>query len=134
MNWFGCGIIHALPASACGLAETARVARYLAGETAGQCGPCVHGLGLAAIADALDTITAGKRVEHNAGLVRRWSGQIAGRGACRLPDGATRFVTTAFDTFAPELARHASRGACPAARAPGGLPLPSADQRDRGWR
>ena len=47
----GAGIIIALPDTSCGLAETARVVRYLAGETAGQCGPCVFGL--PALADAL---------------------------------------------------------------------------------
>ena len=40
----------------CGLAETARIAAYLARESAGQCGPCVFGL--EAIADALDSIAA----------------------------------------------------------------------------
>ena len=40
----GAGLIVALPADACGLAETARVARYLADESAGQCGPCLFGL------------------------------------------------------------------------------------------
>ena len=40
----GAGLIAALPAGACGLGETARVVRYLAGESAGQCGPCVFGL------------------------------------------------------------------------------------------
>jgi len=29
---------------ACGVAETARVVGWLAGESAGQCGPCVHGV------------------------------------------------------------------------------------------
>ena len=35
----GVGIVIALPATSCGIAETARMARYLAGESAGQCGP-----------------------------------------------------------------------------------------------
>ena len=87
---FGCGVVYALPAGVCGLAETARVARYLAEESAGQCGPCAYGL--PAIADALDAIVAGRQVEHMTGLIRRWTGQIAGRGACHLPDGAIRFV------------------------------------------
>ncbi len=40
----GAGLVAALPADACGLAETARLARYLAEESAGQCGACVFGL------------------------------------------------------------------------------------------
>ena len=40
----GAGVLAALPAGHCGLAETARVARYLALESAGQCGPCLNGL------------------------------------------------------------------------------------------
>src|SRR5207253_2984257 len=39
----GSGAIVALPAGSCGLVETARVVGYLADESAGQCGPCVHG-------------------------------------------------------------------------------------------
>ena len=41
----GARAIVVFPASACGVAESARVARYLAAESAGQCGPCVHGRG-----------------------------------------------------------------------------------------
>ena len=40
----GAGMIAALPAGACGLVETARITRYLASQSAGQCGPCVFGL------------------------------------------------------------------------------------------
>ena len=129
---FGCGVLFALPAGVCGLAETARVARYLAGESAGQCGPCVHGLG--AIADALDSIVAGHQVERMTGLIRRWTSQIAGRGACHMPDGAIRFVSTALDTFAPELERHHHRGACSSARRRAVLPLPDPHGREAGWR
>ena len=47
----GAGIVIALPATACPIAETARVVRYLAEESAWQCGPCLFGL--PALADAL---------------------------------------------------------------------------------
>jgi NADH:ubiquinone oxidoreductase subunit F (NADH-binding) len=47
----GAGILIALSAAACPIAETARVVRYLAEESAGQCGPCLLGLpALAALA------------------------------------------------------------------------------------
>ena len=56
----GCGIVVALPAGSCPVAETVRVAIYLATETARQCGPCVHGT--AAIARTLHGIAEGKAV------------------------------------------------------------------------
>src|SRR5206468_588013 len=36
----GAGVVLALSAESCGLRETARIAGYLAGQVAGQCGPC----------------------------------------------------------------------------------------------
>ena len=53
----GARAIIALPASACGVTETARVARCLSGQSAGQCGPCVHGLD--AIAGAMELLARG---------------------------------------------------------------------------
>jgi hypothetical protein len=66
----------------------------------------VHGL--AAIATALDDLRRG-RGRHE--LVERWAAQVTGRGACRHPDGAARFVAGSLDVFAHELARH-RRGGC----------------------
>ena len=40
----GCGAVVVLPTGACGVRETARVLAWMAGESAGQCGPCVYGL------------------------------------------------------------------------------------------
>ncbi|WP_374216187.1 SLBB domain-containing protein [Frankia sp. R82] len=40
----GAGIVTVLPAHACGLSQTARIVAELAGQSAGQCGPCVTGL------------------------------------------------------------------------------------------
>jgi NADH:ubiquinone oxidoreductase subunit F (NADH-binding) len=116
----GAGLIAALPADACGLAETARIARYLADESAGQCGPCVFGLD--AIAAELEALTAGR--PFHLGRVRRWLGQVDGRGACHHPDGAVHMIRSALHTFAAETAQH-GRGWCCGIRPAGVLPVPS---------
>ena len=99
---FGCGVIFALPHDASGLAESAAVARWLAGESAGQCGPCVFGL--PAIARALTALANGDRSPGLVTHLRRWVQELPGRGACKLPDGAAQFVASALATFgtAPE--------------------------------
>jgi len=98
----GAGLIAALPAGACGLRETARLARYLASESAGQCGPCRFGL--PAIAGEVERLAAGRGTD--AGLLRRWLGQVDGRGGCAHPDGAVRMIRSALRTFGAELGRH----------------------------
>lgn len=115
----GAGLIAALPAHACGLSETARVTRYLAHESSGQCGPCAFGL--SAIADEIARIAQGCAADT--GMLRRQLGQAAGRGACGHPDGAVRLVRSALTTFRSELDLHA-RGWCSGNRRV--LPLPSA--------
>jgi NADH:ubiquinone oxidoreductase subunit F (NADH-binding) len=119
----GAGVIALLSAEACPVAETARVATWLAGESSGQCGPCVNGL--AALASTVAEIASGdaggdatRRVERLTQLVRR-------RGACGHPDGAARFVHSALDTFAPEFTDHARHGRCEACAGPAELPLPA---------
>ncbi len=104
----GARAIVVLPARSCGLVETARIARYLADESAGQCGPCVHGLG--AIADAFERLAAGDVTDRRDRL-ERWIATIRGRGACAHPDGASRFAASALDVFADEVELHL-RGRC----------------------
>ncbi len=108
----GAGVLVALPTSACGAAELARTAVYLAGESAGQCGPCVHGL--AAISATIVELVEGRASADAPERLRRWIGQVSGRGACRFPDGAMRFIATGLSVFAGELAEHARHGACEA--------------------
>jgi NADH:ubiquinone oxidoreductase subunit F (NADH-binding) len=110
----GPGIIVALPTRACGLAESARILRRLADETAGQCGPCVFGL--PAIADDFAAIAASQAditVHHR---LRRRLSVIPGRGACRHPDGAVRFATSALHVFGHHLVAHERAGGCLLAR------------------
>ncbi|HVN50391.1 MAG TPA: NADH-ubiquinone oxidoreductase-F iron-sulfur binding region domain-containing protein [Acidimicrobiales bacterium] len=120
----GCGVVAVLPDHACPLHEVARVTRWLAGENAGQCGPCV--LGLPAVADAVEQAAAGRSVTPRQilGLLEL----VRGRGACRHPDGVARFVDSSMRVFADHIAQHRRRGACPDRGAL--LPVP----RTGGWR
>lgn len=105
----GAGVVVAFPESACGVRESARIMRYLAGESAGQCGPCVHGL--AALASGLEQIARGKGPDDRVRLAR-WAGQVEARGACRHPDGAARFLRSSLVVFEQELALHLHKGRC----------------------
>jgi NADH:ubiquinone oxidoreductase subunit F (NADH-binding) len=118
----GARAIAVLPRTTCGLAETARIAGYLARESAGQCGPCVFGV--RAMADALATIAACD-MDAPAALkrLRRLAPQVAGRGACAHPTGATRLVESALAVFADEIAHHLA-GHCSARSGATVLPIP----------
>jgi NADH:ubiquinone oxidoreductase subunit F (NADH-binding) len=115
----GAGLLVALPAESCGLVETARLARYLADESAGQCGPCIFGLD--AIAADLEALARGGIADT--ARLRRWLGQVDGRGGCRHPDGAVRMIRSALDVFVPELDLHV-RGWCSGTRETPVLPIP----------
>jgi NADH:ubiquinone oxidoreductase subunit F (NADH-binding) len=128
----GAGIVSALPADRCGVAETARVASYLATQSAGQCGPCVNGL--PAIADAMRRLARGPWDDRRLGALDRWLTVVPGRGACRFPDGATRFVASALTTFGADVAMHRSGHPGAASRADGWLPLPAPSALDPAWR
>jgi len=117
----GAGVVAVLPPGCCGLAETARVARYLALESAGQCGPCLNGL--PRIAAALTEVAARRAGPDLVADLARWSGLVTGRGACRHPDGTARFVASALRTFAADLDQH-QRGRCLGSHPRPFLPLP----------
>jgi NADH:ubiquinone oxidoreductase subunit F (NADH-binding) len=105
----GARTLVALPQGACGVAESARVTAYLAGESAGQCGPCVFGL--PAVARCMDVVARGGP-DARAALERlpALHAQIARRGACAHPDGTITFVESALRVFADEIDLHVTGG------------------------
>jgi NADH:ubiquinone oxidoreductase subunit F (NADH-binding) len=122
----GARLVVALPQDACGLAETARVIRYLEGESAGQCGSCLFGL--PALADAFESLAydgdgASRAVDRLSQLVP----QVENRGACALPTGATRLVRSALHVFGDEVDSH-RRSFCVAP--PGRPPVIATRQTD----
>ena len=119
----GVGIIVALPTDSCGIAETARITRWMAGESAGQCGPCVFGL--PAIAEDLELLAGGRADPGAIGRIDERARSIVGRGACRHPDGVARMVRSALDVFAADAAAHAAGRPCAGRHSPSVLPFPT---------
>ena len=108
--FLGARAVVVVPEGSCALAEVARVSRFLADESAGQCGPCVHGLD--AIARAMASISRAESFDGEL-RIRRWLDQVEGRGGCRHPDGAARFIRSALDVFGDEFALHTRGERCP---------------------
>ena len=112
----GSGVVAALPEDACGLLETARILTWFSVQSAGQCGPCLFGL--EAIATGARHLVE-KGGEGTMSRLQRWAGDVEGRGACRLPDGAVRLLRSALNVFAADLDRHRRGIPCAASsRAP----------------
>lgn len=100
----GAGVVIAH--AGCPVEFTRRIVDYLAGQSAGRCGPCRHGL--PALADALGHVAYGTgSVERVAEL----SALVTGRGACAHPDGTARLVSSLLVACPTELHRHAT-GRC----------------------
>jgi NADH:ubiquinone oxidoreductase subunit F (NADH-binding) len=129
----GVGLVLALPASRCPLAETERLLSWLAAESTGQCGPCVNGL--PALAGRFAEAVAGRGPEA-VGAVERLAGLVAGRGACHHPDGTARLARSALQVFGPHLAEHERRGPCSDVASAPLAPLPAHHPvaAREGWR
>jgi NADH:ubiquinone oxidoreductase subunit F (NADH-binding) len=94
----------------------------MAGESAGQCGPCVHGLG--SLAAVLDRFATARTVPGDGERLVRWTEMVRGRGACAHPDGVARMLASATRLFRTELEEHARHGPCSGCASPSTLVLP----------
>jgi len=127
----GAGVVVALPRLACGLTETARILAHLAAQSARQCGPCLFGL--PAVAEDFAILAAGQADPADLARLRRRTGLLPDRGACRHPDGAARLAASALACFADDVDHHLAHGTCPAAQRPPRLPVPAATPPED-WR
>jgi NADH:ubiquinone oxidoreductase subunit F (NADH-binding) len=118
----GVGVVVVLGPAACGLVEAARIARFLADESSGQCGPCTFGL--PAIADDLAHLALGQADPGLLTRLHRRLDQVDGRGACHHPDGAVGMVRSALAVFAADVRAHAQGAPCAHVDSPSPLRLP----------
>jgi NADH:ubiquinone oxidoreductase subunit F (NADH-binding) len=103
----GCGLVALLPYGSCGVRATASILRYMASESARQCGPCIFGLG--AIASASQRLATTDGSPMDLANLQRWASMVRGRGACHHPDGAAGLVESSLRTFGHEYELHARR-------------------------
>lgn len=107
----GAGIIITLDAGGCGLAASAEILTYLAGQSARQCGPCTNGL--PAIAALFQRLAYGDTDRKLPQEVRRIAALVTGRGSCAHPDGTARLALSSLTAFASDIRAHQS-GRCEA--------------------
>jgi NADH:ubiquinone oxidoreductase subunit F (NADH-binding) len=118
----GAGVVLLLSESACPVAETARVARWLANQSTRQCGPCEHGLD--ALAGTIEEIAAGVAGARVSQRIDRLASLVARRGACGHPDGALNLILSSLQAFQTEFADHARHGPCESCGRAPELPMP----------
>ncbi|WP_314173416.1 NADH-ubiquinone oxidoreductase-F iron-sulfur binding region domain-containing protein [Streptomyces winkii] len=126
----GAGAVLPLPEGTCPVGEIELVARWMADESAGQCGPCF--LGLPALADTVAWAADGGGQEALNAIRARTRG-VKGRGACGHPDGTARFVESGLKIFAEDFEAHALGRGC-GRPVFGCLSVPEEVQLEAGYR
>jgi NADH:ubiquinone oxidoreductase subunit F (NADH-binding) len=124
----GASVLWALGGSVCPLDEMARVSAWMAGESAGQCGPCMFGL--PSVAEDVRALALRQVAPRDMSRLARRLQLVTGRGGCKHPDGTARFVGTGLKAFDDEVQAHLiGRCSTAATRPPGTLgqlPVPAA--------
>ena len=119
----GSGVIEVLDPRQCPLVLMGQLIDYAAGESAGQCGPCMFGL--PALADDWYALVMqpGSADEHRQRWeqIQRHLDLLPGRGACHFPDGVSRWARSGLGVFAEHVHAH-QQGWCPTASGAGAQP------------
>ncbi len=102
----GAGVLTPLTAATCPIRYTEHAIRFLASETAAQCGPCARGL--PALSSAMTAVYHGQGPQQE---VLRLAELVTGRGLCAHPDGTAALAACAIAQFPAEVAEH-ERGRC----------------------
>ena len=119
---FGAGILVALPRPRLPGGGDDPVAGWLADQTAGQCGPCVNGLG--SIADELADVCDGSAGPDALGRLQRWCELATGGERARTPTGRRRSSPARCGYSPSSSLDHMRHGPCDACDGPPVLTVP----------
>lgn len=100
----GPGVVNVWDPAECPIDTAGRLIAFGAGESAGQCGPCMFGL--PALAQAWRGFGEAPTASREQALRQRLV-LLERRGACHHPDGVAHFAASALATLRPEFAAHA---------------------------
>ena len=108
---FGAGVIGVLSKDTCPVVEAAGMVEYLAGQSSGQCAPCINGL--PEISTSFARIALSSNVSRGLAELRNVIPLVEGQGGCQHPDGVIGLVRSTVNNFGDELRLHKS-GKCSA--------------------
>jgi len=97
--------------SACMVAATHRLSRFLSVESCGQCPPCKLGSG--AITERLERIESGGGDVDDIAAIHGWLGRVTDGSRCYLATEERVMVNSVLAAFPEEFAEHLDRHACP---------------------
>jgi len=107
----GSGGIIVFDDSTCMVRALARIAKFYAEESCGQCTPCREGTSW--MEGIIEKIEHGHATVADVDKLEQVAGNIAGQTICALGDAAAMPVQSFLKKFKPEFLRHAEERRCP---------------------
>ena len=96
--------MHILGEHECPIRHVGTLLAQAAGESAGQCGPCMFGV--PAVVEDFGLLADGRLDQVGFQRLQGRLGLLPGRGACLFPDGVAGYASSALRAFGPEVSAH----------------------------
>jgi NADH-quinone oxidoreductase subunit F len=110
-SMLGSAAVIVMDETACIVRAVARLAKFFAHESCGQCTPCREGTNWAEL--VLERIEHGAGTERDLEIVARLAKNMSGTALCALADAAVGPLGSVYKNFGDELRDHVRRGSCP---------------------
>lgn len=110
-SMLGSAAVVVMDETTCLVRAVARLARFFAHESCGQCTPCREGTNWSRI--VLDRIESGQGSPADAELILRMTANMSGTALCALADACVGPVRSLITNFRDEVDRHIEEGRCP---------------------